>query len=192
MMTIQYRHVLFSVVLLTGFMLACAPPKRAQKKDDKADTKQKSSQSNSSSSILSRSMNMAKKLSESERQGLRLTLTTVHRAYWSNEPGSFDVQENEKVLVVDVTFEWQGDGFDLDQLELVDAENDENRYAVAGKQLLSNSGKARPDVDPRSWPKPPEKIRVQLMFAAPTNLNQVFLHLSDYRFTNAPIRVTDG
>jgi hypothetical protein len=192
MMTIQHRHLLFFVALLTGLMLACAPPKRAQKKDDKADTKQKSSQSNSPSSILSRSMDMAKKLSESERQGLRLTLTTVHRAFWSNDPGTVEVQDNEKVLVVDVTFEWQGEGFDLDQLELVDAENDENRYAVVGKQLLSNTGKARGDVDPRSWPKPPEKIRVQLMFAAPTNLNQVFLHLSDYRFTNTPIHVTGG
>lgn len=184
-------YILFCFLIWIGG--GCDNPKTQTKNDgDKGSEKQKQTANDSRpSSIIKRSLDKARKLSAAEQQGLRLTQTKIHRVYWDKE-NSATAEPGEQILVVDVTFEWMGSGFDLNDLSIVEAGQPDKPVRVRDVFLANRKGKRSNNKDRDSWPKAPAPIRVHLLASMPASVTQIHLQLADHRFNQSPARVVGG
>ena len=188
----------FCLVLILG--MGCTPPapnnNAGESEEEVASSNQakkkdgSSSNSKNSRSILSRSLDRARELTAAEQQGLRLTQTKLHLAQWIHDESDIQTSEKEGVLSVDVTFEWMGDGFDLDLVQAVDADNDQIRLDVIKKYLKNNRGGRVADAPPEAWPKPGTPVRVELLYVAPSTVKRVHLRLGKHSFTTSPRQIS--
>lgn len=194
------RQSTFFLCLVLILGMGCTPPapnnNAGESEEEVASsnqTKKKNGSSNdtrNSRSILSRSLDRARELTAAEQAGLRLTQTKLHLAQWIQNEPNIETTKDEGVLSVDVTFEWMGDGFDLDLVQAVDADNDQIRLDVVKKYLKNTRGGRIADAPAEAWPKPGTPVRVELLYVAPSTVKRVHLQLGKHSFTTSPRQVS--
>ncbi len=123
-----------------------------------------------------RTVDIEKDIAETARlqsKGLAKARTALHSAYLYNGPAYFDPMPGVKKIAVDVTFSRFTDEFDLDDVDIEDADTEENFGSNPHIEFLSSAGKIVPE---SSLPKGKlSSLHVLLVYVVPPHTKRVRL-----------------
>ncbi len=113
-----------------------------------------------------------------QSQGLKSATIDVHKAYiYNDQNGYFDeanLGKEFQIIAVDVTFKNYAPGFDLDDIDLIDADTDDNFGSDPHLEGIVGDGALADIDDPDVW-KTPKTVRVLLAYGPPKTTSRIKL-----------------
>jgi hypothetical protein len=130
-----------------------------------------------------------------QSKGLKAASTEVHRAYVYNDDNgyfdSIDLGDGFRIIAVDVTFRNYADGFDLDDVDIIDADTGENFGSDPHLEGIVGDGELADIDDPDVWAGP-DRVRVLLVYAPPKSTSRIKLGYWGDILTPDPISLAPG
>lgn len=136
--------------------------------------------------------NVKRKLVEvSKRQskGLAKAKTIVHRAFHYRQDSIYKPKEGQKLVAVDVEFLGHGKGFDLDDVDIVDAASSANFGSNPEIRLLTVDGHL--EQNKSAWKSRKKALRVLLIYVVPKTVKSVKIAYWGSMLTSAGVPITE-
>ncbi len=129
-------------------------------------------------------------VSREQSQGLSSAKVIVHRAYEYDGYTWLEPTETAKVIAVDVEFRDYNQGLDLDDVDIIEAQSNENYGSDPQIANLTLDGKLAANADDSSWPEDLGPLRVLLIYAIPKESTAIKLGYWGKELTPRPTPIS--